>query len=103
MMLGLLACILVLLIPVYCQFKYGINAASGWINLKLWQLTLICLLSELLIGFLMFFTLMFLDSNAEDTFKCGFWLSGVSLFAFPISFFIVLVGIFQRIIIRKDE
>lgn len=101
-MLGLLTCILVLLIPVYCQFKYGIKAASDWINLKLWQLTLICLFSEFFIAFLMFFTLMFLDSNT-DTLKCGLGLAGFAFFAFPISFFILLVGVFQRIIIRKDE
>jgi len=100
--IGLLTCILILLIPVYFQFKYGIKAASGWINLKLWQLTLICLLSEFFIASVMFFILMFLDSNTDE-FRCGVGLSGISIFAFPISFFIVLVGLFQRIIIRKDE
>lgn len=89
-----------LVIPLYLQFKYGIKSASGWLQIHHFLFTVLCILLEILVATILFFLILFLDTNKEI--RCGFGLAGICVLFIPISFAIAIIGIIQRIVIKKD-
>ena len=74
--------ILILLIPLFFQIKYGVSALSDWIDLKFWQLTLLCVGSEFLLSFIL-------------TPFAGFGLFGI-----PIALLVLFVALIQKTAIK---
>jgi len=74
--------IIILLIPLYFQIKFGVRALSDWIDLKFWQLTLLCVCSELLLSFVLT------------------PFAGYGLFGLPIVLLILFVALIQKTAIK---
>jgi len=88
---------LFLLIPLWLQMKFGVQAISGWIKLKFWQLTILCFLSEWVLSVILFFFLISIEPTPVDgQLRCGFGLAGIAIFGMPISVLILIVAFIQR-------
>ena len=96
----------ILLIPVLIQFKYGVNAICGWVKLTFWQLTLLTFLGELLLSFIPFCIILFMEPLFVGTdtnhLRCGFGIAGMAIFGIPISILILFIAIIQKISIKRD-
>lgn len=94
---------IILLIPTFIQFKYGVRVLSGWTNLKFWQLTLLCFFGELLLSISLFFIVAFVESTFRSVIEpphCGLGFAGIAVFGIPISFLNVIIAFIQKISIK---
>lgn len=96
----ILVVITIFLIPVYLQGKFGVKSAAGWLSMSHLKLTCLCLLMEIILAVILFFPLMYFDTDRG--LRCGIGWVGLVLFAIPLSFIILIMGIFQRIFIKRD-
>jgi hypothetical protein len=85
----------VLMIPLFIQFKYGVKAICGWIKLEFWQLTILTFLGELLWSFILFFLIgyaesLFVERDVNQV-RCGLGLAGIAIFGIPISGLILFI------------
>jgi hypothetical protein len=94
---------IILLIPTFIQIKYGVRALAGWTSMKFSAISLICFFGELLLGIGVFFIILFVTSlfgSVADSPRCGFGLAGIAVFSIPISFFNLIIALFQKIVLK---
>lgn len=93
--------IVILLIPVFLQMKYGVKSAAGRLKISHFLLTCLFMLLEIIIAVMLFFLLIYFDAGTTGV-RCGLGLAGLAFFAFPIFLIIILIAVFQRLVVKRD-
>ncbi|MGL2963190.1 hypothetical protein ACSVH2_05140 [Flavobacterium sp. RSB2_4_14] len=93
--------LIILFIPVYIQFKFGIKSASGWLKVNHFVFTLLVFISEYIIAFVLFWILMYLDKDSGM--RCGPGWVMMCVFSIPFSILILIIGLLQKIFLKNNS